>query len=84
LYLHRVTFHYPVQTFLEEVLASATRQTGVPLRLDEGISSRGTRFRSGPRDVRLYEFMQSLADPGRVRWLRDGLGYRLVPAPVSE
>lgn len=78
--LRRVEYHFPEYTPIHQVMKEATRQTGVSLKLGAGIS-RSSRFRSDRKDVSLRQFMQTLIDPGRSTWVRDGEGYRLIAMP---
>lgn len=73
----KVTFHFPEQTPLEEVLALISRQAGVPLRLSPDLQIR--TMSTVPSAMPLRRFMRQM-DGLQTGWIReeDG-GYRLVP-----
>lgn len=75
LFRRRVTCHYPDGADLNKVLEQVTLETGVPLGVGAEVI-RG-RFRGESLDVALYQFMQSLVEPGWAKWVRQGDGYHL-------
>jgi hypothetical protein len=80
LYTRRVVSAFPQDTPLDEVIAVATRQTGVPLRIDPTAGPKRRRA-SLYSDESLAEFMRSFTVGQRFTWVTDGRGYRIVPVP---
>jgi len=73
----KVTFHFPEQTPLEDVLGLISRQSGVPLRLSPELQVR--TMSTLPSAMPLRRFMRQM-EGSDTAWVReeDG-GYRLVP-----
>jgi hypothetical protein len=77
LYTRRVVSEFLEPATLDEVLAVATQQTGVALRVDP---AEGAKRECGwvRTDRSLAEFMQFFVVGGWFKWVREGEGYRLV------
>lgn len=78
-----ITYHFPNQTPLNNVLRKATRQSGVSLAVDPKLQKR--TMASARVTQPLRTFMHGLANSG-AHWIRDGDGYLLAAlnAPREE
>ncbi len=70
-----VTYHFPQQTPITEVLKELTRQTGVALNVNSELEKR--TIAAPQRTQPLRSFMATLSASNAV-WVSEGEGYRLV------
>lgn len=76
-----ITYHFPNQTALKEVLRKAARQGGISLELHPELQKR--TMASARVTEPLRTFLRKVATPG-ASWIRKGDGYLLAPEEPGE